>query len=74
MEHRKLVALRSFMNEDWKTQASRGYGCVPKGAIVDYVKMVQNLYGTYVLIEYNGNRYYTYPNNVAWAEDSEVIS
>lgn len=74
MEHVKLVALQSFMSEDWKTQAARGYGCVPKGAIVDFVKMVRNLYGTYVLIEYNGNLYYTHPSNVTFAEDSEVIS
>lgn len=54
----KGIALRELYDEDWKTQLARKYPNIPKGAEVDVIDNVSNLYGYFVWVRYNGQSYY----------------
>ena len=47
---RKGVALENLMDEDWKTALALHKEDIPKGAEVYIQKMIQNLYGYYLVV------------------------
>ncbi len=56
----KFITLIEISDEDWKTQLAQGYPNVPKGAEVKILQRnVRNFYGSWVLIQWNENNYYT---------------
>lgn len=57
----KYIAKKELMDEDWKTQLAKGYGNIPQGAKCQFIKSVHNLYGNYILVEYDNHRYYVNP-------------
>lgn len=57
----KGIALEELGNEDYMTQAAKGYPNIPKGAEVEYIDMVQNMYGVYMKVLYGENLYYVNP-------------
>lgn len=61
---RKGVALEDLMDEDWKTALALHKGDVPKGAEVYIQKMIQNLYGCYLVVKYNNSVYYVKPEGI----------
>lgn len=61
-------AKRALADEDWKTQLARGYGNIPKGAKVEFEGMMQNFYGNYAKIRYNGILYYVSPDAIEYRE------
>ena len=67
----KYISTRSLCDEDWKTQAAQGYSNIPKGAEVQYLGMMNNLYGHYAEVRYNGRHYYVNPNGIKriWVDD-----
>ena len=54
----KYIAKRELFDQDWKTQSAKGYGNIPKGAIVDFKGYMTNFYGRYAEVFYNGRHYY----------------
>lgn len=57
----KAIALKQLHDEDFVTQSVRKYEDIPRGATVEYIKNIKNLYGIFALVEYNGVRYYVKP-------------
>lgn len=61
----KYFAVREIANEDWKTQVARGYPNIPKGAEVEVIeKNFVNLYGSFMIVWWNNNIYYTKKENI----------
>ena len=60
----KYITTRSLCDEDWKTQAAKGYPNIPVGAEIQYLGMMNNLYGTYAEVYYNGQHYYVKPDGI----------
>lgn len=68
----KYFAVREIANEDWKTQVTRGYPNIPKGAEVEVIeKNFVNFYGSFMIVYWNNNIYYTKKENVKEVEDNE---
>ena len=68
----KFIALTEISNEDWKTQLAQGYPNVPKGSEVKILQRdFRNFYGRWVLIQWNGNKYYTRMEYIKEVEDNE---
>lgn len=55
---------KSLCNEDWKAQRARGYGNIPKDTEVVVKGFVQNFYGEFLQVFYNGNIYSIDPRDV----------
>lgn len=70
----KAIALKELFNEDIMTQIARRYGNIPKGAEIDYVKDVTNMYGNFALVRYEGNNYYVKKQHIMIGEDLECKS
>lgn len=58
-------------DSDWKTQLAKGYGDIPKGAQVTFEGTMQNFYGYYAKVRYNGILYYVPPGNIEFREEQE---
>lgn len=60
----KYITKKELANEDWKTQLKRGYGNIPKGEEVTFIRKIKNLYGEYVLVNWDGNNYYVNEDDI----------
>ena len=62
----KARALRRLPDEDWKTQAARGYPDVPEGAEVGVVEEgYRNFYGgPWTRVEWGGELYWVDPGGL----------
>lgn len=58
------VAKRELRDEDWKTAVARGKEPIPAGAEVEIVGMLQNLYGDFLKVKYNGTSYTVKPEDI----------
>lgn len=68
----KYFAVRDIANEDWKTQVARGYPNIPKGAEVEVIeKDFVNFYGSFMIVHWNNNIYYTKKENIKEVEEDE---
>ena len=56
----KYIAKKELIDQDWKTQLAKGYSNIPEGAECEFIKKINNFYGTYALVNYNGNNYYVH--------------
>ena len=63
---RFAYALSRICDEDWKTQSARGYSDIPAGSKVLVLREnVENLYGSWIQVFWNGNTYYTSAKSVS---------
>lgn len=51
-------------DEDWKTQLARGYKDIPKDTELKIVGFTNNLYGNFIDVLYEGNRYSINPSKL----------
>ncbi len=51
------ITKRTVYDEDWKTAIAKNKKPIPKGEIVNVVGNLQNLYGDFVIVMYDGVRY-----------------
>lgn len=58
------VAKRELRDEDWKTAVARGKEPIPAGAEVEVVGTLQNLYGDFLKVKYNGTNYTVKPEDI----------
>lgn len=66
----KAITVKELSNEDWKTQLARKYGNIPPNTEVEVIKQdVMNFYGSWCLVEYNGNRYYVDEKDLIFKEE-----
>lgn len=71
----KYIAKKEISNEDWKTQLAQKYPNIPKGAEVKIIQRdFRNYYGVWVVVEWNGNRYYTSKDNIEEVYDEKENS
>lgn len=54
----RLRTKRPVADEDWKTAIAKNKPIIPKGETVEFVEEVQNLYGDFVMVKYNGLLYF----------------
>ena len=59
-------------DSDWKTQLAKGYGNIPKGARVEFVRVMSNFYGTYASVRYDGRHYYVRKSELEYREEQEA--
>lgn len=64
-------AKTELINEDWKTQLAKGYGNIPKGARVQFEGTIQNFYGEFASVRYNGIHYYVKQSNLEYREEQQ---
>lgn len=64
----EAITIKELSNEDWKTQLARGYSNIPANATVKVIETkINNFYGQWCLVEYNGNRYYVSENDLIFS-------
>ena len=62
---KQAITLCELSDEDWKTQLAHKYSNIPEGVIVDIIdEDIQNYYGTWQLVRWNGNTYYVSKRNL----------
>ena len=54
---KKYITLKELSDCDHRTQNALGYGNIPKGAEVEFIKYFQNFYGFYARVKYEGTYY-----------------
>lgn len=60
-EDMRLITRKELMDQDFKTQMAKGYGSIPANTEVEFDKIVDNLFGHFAVVNYNGNSYYVRP-------------
>lgn len=62
------IAKVEITDEDWKTAIAQGKQPIPAGAKVKITGTLQNLYGDFLTVEYNGTRYTVDPRKIKMQE------
>lgn len=65
-------AKTELIDEDWKTQLAKGYGNIPKGAHVQFEGTMQNFYGEFAFVRYNGILYYVKYRDLEYKDGQKV--
>ena len=55
----KMITNCEILDEDWRTQLSMGYPCIPENTEVEVIGHYTNLNGTFAKIKWNDGVYYT---------------
>jgi hypothetical protein len=55
-----VVTRKKCFNEDWKS----GYPPIPEGTKVEFLRIFNNLYGTFISVLYDDKIYYLNPYDV----------
>mgnify|MGYP000966485414 CR=1 FL=1 len=58
------IAKTELQDEDWKTAAAQKKPTIPAGAEVKITGTLQNMYGDFVKVEYNGVKYTIAPQKL----------
>ena len=61
---KKYIALKELSDCDYMTQSALGYGNIPKGAEVEFIKYFQNFYGNYMRVKYKNIVYDVKPEDI----------
>lgn len=62
--NRTATTKEEVLDEDWKTAAAQKKEPIPAGAKVKITGTLQNMYGDFVKVEYNGTRYTVDPQKL----------
>lgn len=62
----RAITKKELYDEDWQTQLARGYENIPANTIVEVLGNVNNLYGSYTKVLYNGILYYVKPEDLSY--------
>jgi ribosomal protein L11 methylase PrmA len=62
------IAKVEITDEDWKTAIAQGKQPIPAGAKVKITGTLQNLYGDFLIVEYNETRYTVDPRKIKMQE------
>lgn len=58
------IAKTELQDEDWKTATAQKKPTIPAGAVVKITGTLQNMYGDFVKVEYNGVKYTVEPRKL----------
>lgn len=58
------IAKTELQDEDWKTAIAQKKPTIPAGAVVKITGTLQNMYGDFVKVEYNGVKYTVEPRKL----------
>lgn len=58
------IAKTELQDEDWKTAIAQKKPTIPAGAVVKITGTLQNMYGDFVKVEYNGAKYTVEPRKL----------
>ena len=58
------IAKTELQDEDWKTAIAQKKQTIPAGATVKIIGTLQNMYGDFVKVEYNGVKYIVEPHKI----------
>lgn len=58
------IAKTKLQDEDWKTAIAQKKPTIPAGAVVKITGTLQNMYGDFVKVEYNGVKYTVEPRKL----------
>lgn len=58
------TAKTELQDEDWKTAIAQKKQTIPAGATVKIIGTLQNMYGDFVKVEYNGVKYIVEPHKI----------
>lgn len=67
------IAKVEITDEDWKTAIAQHKQSIPAGAKVKITGKLQNLYGDFLTVEYNGTRYTVDPRKVTVEDIPDTI-
>ena len=62
-------ARRELSDHDWKTQIAKKYPNIPRGSKVELMRHVDNLYGSFVRVRWNGNIYDVHMYDLEYMEE-----
>lgn len=65
------IAKTELQDEDWKTAIAQKKPTIPAGAVVKITGTLQNMYGDFVKVEYNGVKYTVEPRKLDILIDKE---
>lgn len=58
------IIKRETQDEDWKTAIAQNKKPIPEGAEVKVIEKIENLYGSFYVVEYEGTRYNVKPKDI----------
>lgn len=64
--NQKARTVEAVNDCDFKTAIAQGKKAIPKGEVVEILKVISNFYGWYVLVLYKGVRYHLEPRELEW--------
>jgi hypothetical protein len=68
----KAITKKELCSADLKTHLAKGYKNIPKGEKVEIIGLkFTNLYGEWVVVKYNDNRYYVSKKDLEIIEEKE---
>ena len=58
------IIKREVQDEDWKTAIAQHKKPIPAGAKVKVIEKIENVYGSFYVVEYEGTRYNVKPKDI----------
>lgn len=68
----KVRTVKDCINEDWKTAIAHNQKRIPAGTELEVKDILWNLYGKFIEVDYDGERYSIDPKNVEYIGSEKI--
>lgn len=68
----RVKTICECQNEDWKTAIAHHQPRIPEGTELEVKDILQNFYGKFIEVDYQGDRYSLDPKNVEYIGSYEI--